>query len=406
MISRPKSDDLRNALQMQFGVDTEASKKVHYLGGELNNEGRYARLPVIALCSKGRHIPASARTAELTDETDQTWRTVLDLYTTEMPIHTAAMPKTITEIGLLELSAEGVLDIFTVSRSTTPVSNVICAGKNGVFRQRAYWCPPVQQSDRGAAMFLASLRVTTSLLQDMEDDPATLDAVLHVFEVMAAFPPALRTLHLLGQGKTPSPSECAALSHTCFHILETFMPEDLIGNTRRRLFEGSRLLFGFLLEKGRSVKLYESQLIGPQKWPYLSAFQVIETRDSITNEPVAEPVQTESGVVEKACVDAFSRAGILSFNTMQPALSQAHMESAMVRRAMLGGGSRAEILVLCHDLLVTNYIYADGGDVTNVMDESELHELQYLAELCGRNKLAVHKPSQLTSAVASCLTFD
>jgi hypothetical protein len=53
------------------------------------------------------------------------------------------------------------------------------------------------------------------------------------------------------------------MSHSCFHILETFMPEDLIGNTRQRLFEGSRLLFGFLLEKARSVKLHDSQLANP-----------------------------------------------------------------------------------------------------------------------------------------------
>jgi hypothetical protein len=73
---------------------------------------------------------------------------------------------------------------------------------------------------------------------------------------------------------------------------------------------------------------------------------------------------------------------------------------------MLGGGARAEILVFCRDLLMNNYTYADGGNILNVMDESELHELHYLAELCGRNKLVVHRPSQLTSAIDPCLTFD
>jgi hypothetical protein len=406
VVARPKQDDLHNALQTQFGANFETNKKVHYLGGELDTEGRYTRLPVIAFCAKSRHVPASARVAELPSEFNQSWSKVLDLHTTEMPIHTAAMSKTITETGLLGLCVEGVLDIFAVSRSTTPVSNVTCAGKGAVFRNRAYWCPEIEQTDRGIAMFLASLRVTASLLQDMEDDPASYDALLHAFDLMLSSPPALRTLHLLGQGKTPSPSECAALSHSCFHTLDTFMPEDLIGTTRKRLFEGSRLLFGFLLEKARSLKLHESQLASPQKWPYLGALQIVETRDSVTNEPVMEPVMTEVGIVERAYFDAFSQAGILSSNTMQSALSQGQVESTTIRRAMLGGGARAEFQVLCHDLLVANYTYADGGNISQVIDESELHDLQYLAELCGRNRLSVHRPSQLTSAVAPCLTFD
>jgi hypothetical protein len=255
-------------------------------------------------------------------------------------------------------------------------------------------------------MFLSNLRVTAGLFQDMECDPAAQDALLHVFDLMSTFPPALRTLHLLGQGQTPSPSECAALSHSCFHILETFMPEDLIGNTRQRLFEGSRLLFGFLLEKARSVKLHESQLASPQKYPYLGALQVVEALDCITNEPLMEPVLTEFGVVEKALFDAFATAGILALSTMQPNLSRGNVDASLYRRAMLGGGTRPNVSAFCRDSLVSNYTYADNGSMAHFMDESELHELHYLAELCGRNKLAVHRPSQLTSAVAPCLTFD
>lgn len=398
--------DLRHALRMQFGLDIEDRKKVDYSGGELDSAGKYVRLPVIALCSRKRHIPASARIAEPLDECDQTWSHVLDLHTSEMPIHTAAMSKTISESGLLGLSVDEVLDIYTVRRSTTAVSNSVCGGKNGVFRDRAYWRPPVRQSDRGTAMFLASLRVTASLLQGMEEDPAAQDAFLHVFDLMATFPPALRTLHLLTQGKTPSPPECAALSHVFFHILQTFMPEDLIGHNKDRLFEGSRLLFGFLLEKGRTVKLHESQLADPQKWPYLNAFGITETRDIITDEPVAQPVHTEIGLVERAYFEAFSATGTLSSNTMQFALVEGSLETTTLRHAIIGAGVRADISVFCINSLSANYTYPDGGLAANVIDESELQELHFLAEICGRNKLAVHRPSQLTSAVYPCLTLD
>jgi hypothetical protein len=362
---------------------------------------------VVSLCSKARHIPASARAAEPSDESDQTWSRVLDLHTVEMPIHNAAMPETIKLTGLLGLcDDDGVLEIYAVHRHTTPVSNVICAGKYGVYRACAYWYPPTKQSDRGMAMFLAALRVTAGLFQE-EEDSAAQDALLHVFDLMSAFPPALRSLHLLDRGKTPSPSECAALGHSCFHILEKFMPEDLIGNTRQRLFEGSRLLFGFLLKKARSVKLHESQLASPQNYPYLGALQVIEARDCIISEALMDPVLTGIGFVEKAFFDAFATAGILSSSTMQSnLLSRGSADATLYRRAMLCGGTRPEISAFCRNSLISNYTYADDGSLAQVMDESELHDLHYLAELCGRNKPAVHKPSQLTSAIAPCLTFD
>jgi hypothetical protein len=247
---------------------------VQYLGGELDIEGIYTKRPVIPSCAKSRHDPASARVAELPSEFDKSWSKVVDLHTAEMPIHTAAMSKTITETGLLGLSVEGILDIFAVNRSATPVSNVTCAGKGVVSRNRAYWCPETEQTDCGIAIFLASLRVTVSLLQDM-DNPASFDSSLYAVDLMLSFPPALRTLHLLGQGKTPLPSGCAALSYSCFHTLETFMSEDLVGTTRRRLFEGCQILFGLLLEKARSLELHESQLVNSQQWPYPSALQTI-----------------------------------------------------------------------------------------------------------------------------------
>jgi hypothetical protein len=375
------TDSVCLSLQAKYGAEVDTQKKVHYFGGEQDAEGRYTKFPVIALCSKSRHIPATARVPELPDESDQAWTSVLDLHTSEMPIHISAMPKTISQSGLLGLCNEGVLDVYAVRRNTTPVSNSVCSGKDGVFRNRAYWRPSIKQSDRGTAMFLSSLRVAVSLVQDMEDDSAAQDAFLHMFDILGSFPPALRTLYLLIQGKTPSPSECAALSHVCFHVLEAFMPEDLIGPTDQRLFEGSRLFFGFLLEKGRSVKLHESQLAGPHKWPYLSALQVSELRDSITNELVMEPVQTEAGAVERAYFDAFSATGILSSNLMQPALSEGHMESTTFRRAMLSGGASAEVLAFDLNSLTANYIYTDGGNAQKVIDESELQELQYLASL-------------------------
>lgn len=147
------------------------------------------------------------------------------------------------------------------------------------------------------------------------------------------------------------------------------MPEDLIGNTSQRLFGGCRLLLCLLLEKATSVKLHESQLASPKNWPYLDALQTVKAHDSTTNEPMMQPVQTQVGMVEKAYFDAFGTTSILFSNTMQPVLAQGHMDSSVLRRTMLSGVVRAEILVFHRDLLFANYAYAVGGDVAKVVDK-------------------------------------
>lgn len=229
-VSIPTKTALVSVLQERFGVDIESRKKLHFFGDESRSDGRYSRLPVIAICSNHRHVPAHAKSSEPPDEANQDWLPILDLHTSEMPIHPTAMSKTVKECGLLELCIDGTLEIFAVTRNTTAVSDQVSIGRDALFRSRvAHWNPPVKQTDRGTAMFLGVLRVTTSLLQEMDEDFAAQDAVLHIFDLMSgSFFPALRTLHLLGQGKTPSALECTALSHSIFYSLERFLPTFII----------------------------------------------------------------------------------------------------------------------------------------------------------------------------------
>lgn len=186
------------------------------------------------------------------------------------------------------------------------------------------------------------------------------------------------------------------------------MPTELVGSGRKRLFEGTRLLFGFLFEKAKSVRLHSSQLQDEKTWPYLGAFQTTQLRDVVTQEAVVEPVQTQNGMVERNYHQAFSAEGPLSSSTMQSAMMKEQVESTLFRHAIMSGGvnTQAEIITFSRESLRGHYTYADGGDIAAIADDSELNELHYLAELCGRNKLAVHRPNQLTSAVSPCLTFD
>lgn len=295
------------ALADRFGVDLEDRKKLHFLGGEVTPGGYDTKMPVVSICSKDRHIPPHARGTELADDSNESRFHLLDLHSSETPIHAAAMSTTLRDAGLLDLCADNTLELYGVVRAVSPTSALSGLGKDSIFRARSHFEPPVRQSTRGVAMFLSTTRVVASVLQDMnKDDPAGYDAVLHVFDLLTGFPPALRALHLLSQGKIPSAAECVAFSHSVFAVLQTSMPTELVGTERNRLFEGARLLFGFVFEKARSVKLTAAQPDSEdgQDLPYLSAFTEREARDCKTNEPLMHPVATRDGLVERAYLEA------------------------------------------------------------------------------------------------------
>ena len=85
---------------------------------------------------------------------------------------------------------------------------------------------------------------------------------------------------------------------------------------------------------------------------------------------------------------------------------KADIDVATVRQAFCGGGTATEITTFSSRALLDNYRYEDSGNVDFAIDQNDMMELEGLAEFCGRNKLAVHKPSQLQSAIVPCLTFD
>nr|OQO26960.1 hypothetical protein B0A51_05959 [Rachicladosporium sp. CCFEE 5018] len=375
------------ALQTQFGVDLESKKKIHY-HGVLNASGVFLKMPVMSICSKERHIPAHARATALMDESTQARLRLLDLHTSELPIHASSMGVSITASGITGLAEDGALEIFAI------------------YGDRAHWQPPIRQSNRGMAMFLSSLRVTASLVKEMSRKESDIDAVLHVFDVLIGFSPALRTFYLLTQGKTPTAQECAALSHAIFYALEEMVPSELVGAGKDRLFEGSRLLFGLLLEKAKSIRL-PSIDAQPFHAPYLTCLSGTQLLDVQTQEPIMHAVNTDIGPVEQGYHDAFAKGGPLYLSPAQPRLVlSSHHDLEGARSALLSGGSTREIVAFSKGRLQADYRYEDGGNQDSVFDPTELTDLHYLAELCGQNKLAVHMPSQLVSAEHPCLTFD
>ncbi|OQO07345.1 hypothetical protein B0A48_07042 [Cryoendolithus antarcticus] len=393
------------ALRAEFGVDIETTKRFCYHGVQ-DAFGHFAKMPVVSVCSKERHIPTHARVIESADDSSHARYSVVDLHTSEMPIHTSAMSATVADSGLFQLDEGHGLEMFVVHRTTTAVSTQRSIGNDAIYRDQAHWQPPVRQSNRGMAMFLSSLRVTASHVMDMDEDESAQDAVLHVFDVLVGFPPALRTFYLLSMGKTPTTQECAALSHAIFHTLDKIVPTELAGFGKDRLFEGSRLLFGLILERAKSVKLTTA---GPQDFdaPSLTSLNTTELRDAQTQEHVMHAVSTQLGLIERGYYDVFAPGGLLFTSPAQPNLQRRDsVDPLTARLAVLSGGTSREIDTFSKHQLLSKYDYEDGGVQDAIIDSTELTDLHYLAELCGQNKLAVHMPSQLVSAEHPCLTFD
>lgn len=298
------------------------------------------------------------------------------------------MSTTLEQAGLKALSVNGSVDIFCVHRSTvgneTSVTGSSGAGKDYIFRQRARWTPKVPQSNRGIAMFLSSLRVFVALAQDMSDEERLQDAILHVFDLLTGFPPALRALHILIADKTPTAGESAALSHAVFEVLDSFMPTDIVGSDQSRIFEGARLLFGFILEKARGLKLPAEE---GASLPYLSSFETLELRDHVTNEAVKRIVQTTAGITETDLFDAFQDGGLLHKSHLQNHLVRTEADCTKARQSLLAGGSNPEVVVFSAQLLASNYRYKDSGNSTNAF-ELGYYSTSRHTEL----SFAVHKP--------------
>ncbi|KAK7946998.1 uncharacterized protein PG986_011319 [Apiospora aurea] len=382
------------ALQSHFGSDLQETKNVTIRARIPNQDhpATYTVSIVVAVCSKKRH--RSTRTLVEEAEPEQEKDSVLDLHTAEMPIHPASMDVTLENSGLDDLATEGIIDIYCVNRRP-PGDDVIGPGKSSIFRVRPHWEPIASQSNRGISIFLSSLWVFTSLVQGMEDDESSQDAVLHVFDRLTNFPPALRTLYMLIQGTSPTAIEIGALCQAMYEVLDGLMANftQTIGSDHSRVFEGSRLLFGFMLEKAKALQA--SQKDSPV-YPYSQKLRNYILLDQRTREGLRNPHQTSQGLMEASLAEYLQTAGLLETDEQQVSIEATNIEPEIVRIALLSGGMASHTVVLSRPEAPNI-----GLDI-----REEFKDLDHLSEVCARNKLTVHMPGQLASSGAPCLTLD
>ncbi|KAI1326108.1 hypothetical protein F5Y16DRAFT_422032 [Xylariaceae sp. FL0255] len=282
---------LKIAIMEHLGGKVDVTKEVNIIKSDKDEidtleSGRsgtdfYRKLPVVAICSKWRHIPGYQRLGS--DRAGQETYKVLDLHTHELSIHPCCFGITLEQAGIHQLASEGIIDIFAVHRTATD-NEPPPVGKSAIFRSRPHWEPPLEQSIRGTAMFLSCLRVISTVVRDMRTDPQWKDAIFHVFDLFTKFPPALRCLHILVHDATPTASECAALSHAMFQVLKQYMPLHILSLDDSRIFEYTLLFLGFVLQSAHDVKLparHDGTQSGRTTLPYLSSFQTINPETMI-----------------------------------------------------------------------------------------------------------------------------
>ncbi|KAF2824079.1 hypothetical protein CC86DRAFT_421855 [Ophiobolus disseminans] len=370
----------------------QPNKVLTIIGGvkeatQMPGSTRYLKAPVLAICSQDRHTPRRTHGVGNMRAPSQGRDLIVDIHTLECPIeltaHNAGV--TLANAGLEECAIDGVLNIFAVQRWMN-VQTEIAQGKAGIFKRSDAWEHPNGQSDRGISNLLSTLRVFVGLTSGGNMEEAQQDAVLHMIHLLTRFPPAVRAAYILMRGETPRSPERAALAQCVYEVLKTVVPLRIVGSNCMRLFEGSRLLFGLILEKAKNMKL--SSINDHTHLPYVG-MSVYDLQNTITIEPVlSTPVQTKSGLLDLGLYKAFQEAGILS------------------RAAILSGGAKTRIIAFDFDAVNTNTRYADRGNVNTVVSPAEYSELSYLAGLCARNQLSVIPPSALPSATPPVLTLD
>lgn len=249
------------------------------------------------------------------------------------------------------------------------------------------------------AAFLSSLRVFTDLVNAEQMGQSTQDHILHLIHVLTKFPPAIRTMFILMQGKSPRPAECAALVQALFEVLKDIIPLEIIEGDDKRSLEGSRLLLGYLLVTAKAQRGPEEELT-----PYLNSFRTIDLLNAETRQPIANPVETSIGLVEEGYYEAYQEGGILSWSNGEEPMEARSIGQQTRRLTLICGGLQSEVTVLDWGLLDTLLL---GNNLQLSFDrQPALPDMNSLAIYCERNGLAIVLPSALPSSQAPVLTLD
>ena len=345
-----------------------------------------------ALPAPAYSLPAAAKLQQLHDDAVRhlsnnppDWldaASLLDLHIHQLPINPSCLDSTLVEAGLVSCLKDDVLTVYAVprpastTRSPEPTGRV---GMNGFFTAAPHWQPEVPQSDRGVAMFLSSLRVFAHLLKSNSVSDEHRDRVVYIFDLLCSFPPAVRALHLLIQGRTFTRLACTALSQAFYSIFEDLGHKKLIKNDNARFFEGARLVLGLIMEKAN--QLQSTNFVVPV---YSLHIHKVQFQTPVQATP-ADPMPVGG---------AYSRPAASTY--VQPDARSAEMNLVLLSESQ----QSAVMFSPPEDLFIR------AQPLDEVVTPGDLRNLHQLANLCGKVSLSVVRPSLLSSVAPEHLTFD
>lgn len=201
-------------------------------------------------------------------------------------------------------------------------------------------------------------------------------------------------------GKSPRASECAALIQALYQVVMPIVPSELVQSDEGRILEGSRLLFGFLLDKAAQDKEADWD-----SFPYLWSLKTVDLRNSETMESVGVPVLTSVGLVDEGYYNAYKEGGIMSWCGGEEPLEALELDSRTRRIALLFGGVAPEVTIFDSDSIRSLSRDSDLGEEA-IIGAKAFSSFNHLATLCERNDFAVVPPAALQSVNGPALTLD
>ncbi|KAK6496287.1 hypothetical protein TWF481_002312 [Arthrobotrys musiformis] len=301
------------------------------------------------------------------------------------------------ELGILSFVVDGVLDLYALTMKlknlpTTSVSELDRGGEsengigiNNIFSFKPHWQIHPQQTTRGISAFLSSFRVFAHRISSRVMTASQQENVLRVIYGLTRFFPILKAFRTLMGGESISPAQ-SALSVQCFYqLLKEVISTKALGGNQSRLLEGSRLLFGYILEMSRLID--ESTNI-----PLQDAFKTVDLSDITTSSLVKDPV-----FIDMRLVDASSLASL-------PLAEVMPLPENIRRVFKLTRTTSSEYSYFDVSEVQDAYRHYSKIEINPKMAR-DLHYLSGICEACTCS-FVVTLPADLAKASAPCLTFD
>ncbi|EPS39856.1 hypothetical protein H072_6232 [Dactylellina haptotyla CBS 200.50] len=308
---------------------------------------------------------------------------VVDIYIQDIRIETLQYDIKLGDLGVEECLVDGVLDVFVVVRPKAVEGIEVRPGLPSLRR--------LEQTDRGCAAFLACLRVFQATIKTSKIDGGRQDSILRAFYHITQFFPILRIVRAMMGGYALGDAEVSLLVLCFAELLKEMLNSDegirVARGDPNRVFEGSRLIFGYILDIATQVQ-YSGE--DNNAIALLSSYRTVDCLDAVTRQRIHDPVKTDMGIISRNTLGERSD------------LSESGTVPRIVKRILhLTDADCEEYAYFPYDSVISACARSQGVDTRVTTD------LAHLSTVCFSNDLSVLQPTDLAGVVQPpCITWN